>query len=43
MLLKETKELIGWAGLKFNTEMVNKNPFYDIGYRLDENLGQRIR
>jgi ribosomal-protein-alanine N-acetyltransferase len=37
MLLKETKELIGWAGLKFNTEMVNnKIHFYDIGYRLDE-------
>lgn len=37
MVLKETKELIGWAGLKFNTEMVNnKIHFYDIGYRLDE-------
>ena len=37
MVLKETQELIGWAGLKFNTEMVNnKIHFYDIGYRLDE-------
>ncbi|MGZ9675815.1 GNAT family N-acetyltransferase [Flavobacterium sp. GNP001] len=37
MVLKETNEVIGWAGLKFNTEMVNnKIHFYDIGYRLDE-------
>lgn len=34
---KETNEFIGWAGLKFNTEVVNnKTNFYDIGYRLDE-------
>lgn len=37
MVLKETNQVIGWAGLKFNTEMVNnKIHFYDIGYRLDE-------
>ncbi|WP_158729697.1 MULTISPECIES: GNAT family N-acetyltransferase [unclassified Flavobacterium] len=37
IILKETQELIGWAGLKFNTEIVNnKINFYDIGYRLDE-------
>lgn len=37
MVLKDTNEVIGWAGLKFNTEMVNnKIHFYDIGYRLDE-------
>lgn len=37
MVLKETNQVIGWAGLKFNTEMVNnKIYFYDIGYRLDE-------
>lgn len=37
IVLKETNEVIGWAGLKFNTEMVNnKIHFYDIGYRLDE-------
>ncbi|TWI00487.1 RimJ/RimL family protein N-acetyltransferase [Flavobacterium tiangeerense] len=37
IILKESQELIGWAGLKFNTEMVNnKINFYDIGYRLDE-------
>ena len=37
MILKETNEFIGWAGLKFNTEIVNnKTNFYDIGYRLDE-------
>ena len=37
MISKETNEFIGWAGLKFNTEMVNnKVNFYDIGYRLDE-------
>ena len=36
-VLKETNELMGWAGLKFNTEMVNnKINFYDIGYRLNE-------
>jgi RimJ/RimL family protein N-acetyltransferase len=37
MISKETNEFMGWAGLKFNTEMVNnKANFYDIGYRLDE-------
>jgi len=37
MISKETNEFIGWAGLKFNTEMVNnKVNFYDIGYRLHE-------
>ncbi|MBP6181691.1 MAG: GNAT family N-acetyltransferase [Flavobacterium sp.] len=37
MILKETNELIGWAGLKYNTEIVNnKVHFYDIGYRLNE-------
>lgn len=37
IISKETNEFIGWAGLKFNTEMVNnKVNFYDIGYRLDE-------
>ena len=37
VVLKETNELMGWAGLKYNTEMVNnKIYFYDIGYRLNE-------
>lgn len=37
IVLKETNEFIGWAGLKFNTEAVNnKVNFYDIGYRLDD-------
>ena len=37
MISKETNEFIGWAGLKYNTEIVNnKVNFYDIGYRLDE-------
>lgn len=37
ILLKDTNEFIGWAGLKYNTEMVNnKTNFYDIGYRLEE-------
>ena len=35
---KESNELIGWAGLKYNTvEVNNKINFYDIGYRLNEN------
>ena len=37
MISKETNEFVGWAGLKYNTEIVNnKINFYDIGYRLDE-------
>ena len=37
MISKESNEFIGWAGLKYNTEEVNKKVnFYDIGYRLDE-------
>ena len=39
VVLKQTNELIGWAGLKFNTVEVNKKiNFFDIGYRLNENL-----
>lgn len=35
--LKETNEVIGWAGLKFITEEDNGHVnFYDIGYRLRE-------
>jgi len=35
--LKETKEVIGWIGLKFITEEENNHSnFYDIGYRLRE-------
>lgn len=35
--LKDTKEVIGWAGLKFITEEENGHiNFYDIGYRLRE-------
>lgn len=42
IISKETKEFMGWAGLKFNTEMVNnKTNFYDIGYRLDEKFWGR--
>lgn len=37
IVLKETNEVIGWAGLKFITEEENgHNNFYDIGYRLQE-------
>ena len=37
VILKETNDLMGWAGLKLNTEIVNnKINFYDIGYRLNE-------
>ncbi len=39
VILKETDQFIGWAGLKYNTKLVNnKNHFYDIGYRLNENF-----
>ena len=37
VVLKETNEVIGWAGLKFVTEPENELVnFYDIGYRLQE-------
>jgi RimJ/RimL family protein N-acetyltransferase len=37
VILKETNKLIGWAGLKYNTKIVNnKVHFFDIGYRLNE-------
>jgi RimJ/RimL family protein N-acetyltransferase len=42
MISKETNEYIGWAGLKYNTEEVNKKVnFYDIGYRLDEKFWKK--
>lgn len=37
VLEKESNSIIGWAGLKYNTETVhNRINFYDIGYRLNE-------
>lgn len=37
VIVKETNENIGWAGLKFITEPENRHVnFYDIGYRLQE-------
>jgi ribosomal-protein-alanine N-acetyltransferase len=37
VILTETNEFIGWAGLKFVTEPENELVnFYDIGYRLQE-------
>ncbi|CAM3985136.1 GNAT family N-acetyltransferase [Flavobacterium branchiophilum] len=37
VVLKETMEFIGWAGLKWNSEEVQEQiHFYDIGYRLSE-------
>ncbi|MDD5149090.1 MAG: GNAT family N-acetyltransferase [Flavobacterium sp.] len=42
MILKETNEFVGWAGIKYNTEEVNnKTNFYDIGYRLDEKFWRK--
>lgn len=35
VVLKETNEFIGWAGLKFVEEKINgHHHFYDIGYRI---------
>ena len=37
VVLKDTNEVIGWAGIKFVTEPENNHVnFYDIGYRLQE-------
>lgn len=37
VVLKESNEVIGWAGIKFITEPENNRVnFYDIGYRLQE-------
>jgi|SRR6478672_517559 len=36
-VLKDTNEVIGWAGIKYITEPENNRVnFYDIGYRLQE-------
>lgn len=37
MVLKDTNEFMGWAGLKYVTEPINDHiNYYDIGYRLIE-------
>lgn len=37
VLLKETNEFIGWAGLKWMTEPIRgRSNYYDLGYRLIE-------
>jgi [ribosomal protein S5]-alanine N-acetyltransferase len=37
VVLKETDEMIGWAGIKFVTDIENdRTNFYDLGYRLLE-------
>jgi ribosomal-protein-alanine N-acetyltransferase len=42
VVLKETNQLIGWAGLKYNTEVINNEVnFYDIGYRLNEKFWRK--
>lgn len=39
VVLKETNEFMGWAGLKYCKQMINnKIDFYDIGYRIDPNF-----
>jgi RimJ/RimL family protein N-acetyltransferase len=36
-VIKATKEIIGWAGIKYITEPENNHVnFYDLGYRLQE-------
>jgi hypothetical protein len=39
--LKETKELIGWAGLKYNRDMVNNKVDFIFGYRLNRKFWAR--
>lgn len=34
VILKETNEFIGWAGLKLESNVNGYDKFYDIGYRL---------
>ena len=42
VVLKETNEVIGWAGIKYITEPENNRVnFYDIGYRLQEKHWQK--
>lgn len=42
VVLKETNEVIGWAGIKFVTEPENNHTnFYDIGFRLQEKHWQK--
>lgn len=37
VVVKDTNEVIGWAGIKFVTEPENnRTNFYDLGYRLQE-------
>lgn len=37
VIIKETQEIIGWAGIKFITEPENNHVnFYDLGYRFAE-------
>ncbi len=37
VVLKENNEMIGWAGIKFVTDIENNQTnFYDLGYRLHE-------
>jgi ribosomal-protein-alanine N-acetyltransferase len=37
VVLKETGEFIGWSGIKFITNEINKHQnFYEIGYRFNE-------
>ncbi|UQD57044.1 GNAT family N-acetyltransferase [Flavobacterium sp. K5-23] len=39
VILKETNEFMGWAGIKYVTETENNQVnFYDIGYRLIEDF-----
>lgn len=38
VVLKETNDFIGWAGLKLETNTINNHQnYYDLGYRLQQN------
>lgn len=34
VVLKESNEMVGWSGLKYETSLKEKGPYYDMGYRL---------
>ncbi len=36
MIKKDTKEFIGWSGLKYERELRKEFNYYDLGYRLKE-------
>ena len=39
---KNTEDFIGWTGLKYEQNLRKEFNYYDLGYRLKKNIGEKV-